>query len=461
MHRIYCVPLLSAVACLSIASASAQPSAADHGQSSVASDPPRRSPASGSSAPAVGAPLRAPAARPSVGAVSQSTLSLERALVMGGAISPSIAAEVAGVDVATTSRLLARLRPNPEVSVEAENLAGSGAYRGLRSVETTVRMALPLELGGKRPARIAVANSQIDRARIGLAIARADLELAIRQSFADAAAAELRLAIALDQANLAEQAARTARVRVTAGVASPIEQQRAEVLRINAQTQAERAERINSTALANLSRLLGQPIDAPLDRTWLGNIGTYGPTETVATRATLAYVAAAADVRVASAQVRLARAQRIPDVTVSAGARRLAASNDIAAVVGVAVPIPFFNNGRAAVAQAEALQTQAEARQQVALLEAERQIASARTDSANAAATARTLSGPALTAAAEAARIARIGYGAGKLSQLELLEAERTLAQTRIDAVDALAAYHDAEARLRRLTTPATLESEQ
>lgn len=63
--------------------------------------------------------------------------------------------------------------------------------------------------------------------------------------------------------------------------------------------------------------------------------------------------------------------------------------------------------------------------------------------------------GRALEAATEAARIARIGYGQGAFSQIELLDAERTLAETRAAAIDALAAYHDAEARLRRLTAPA------
>ena len=39
--------------------------------------------------------------------------------------------------------------------------------------------------------------------------------------------------------------------------------------------------------------------------------------------------------------------------------------------------------------------------------------------------------------------------------QIALLDAERTLSQTRQTYVDALAAYHDAQARLDRLTTPA------
>lgn len=400
---------------------------------------------------------------PSSAVPSEPPFTLERALALGGAVSPSIAAGTAGVQAATAGRRVAALRPNPEIVVETENVAGSGEYRGLRSAETTAGLALPIELGGKRSARVAVADAQIDRARIGAAIAIADLTLSITQSYIEAAAAERRLIVAREQAGLAAEGARAARVRVTAGAASPIEQQRAEVLRINAETAVERAARTAEVARANLARLIGQPVTGPLDTAWFERIGGYGPTQLISAEGTLALAAANADARTASAQVRLARAQRIPDVTVSASARRLEATNDVAAVFGVSVPFPVFNNGRAAIAQAQAQAqaTQAEALRRVALLEADRSIASAQAELANAATTARTAGGPALTAAAEAARIARLGYAAGKFSQLDLLEAERTLRETRAAAIDALATYRDAEARLARLTAPATLSAEQ
>ena len=63
----------------------------------------------------------------------------------GSAPLPSIAAATAGVDAATAARRVAGLRPNPEVQAQVENIAGTGVYKGLRSSETTVGVALPLE----------------------------------------------------------------------------------------------------------------------------------------------------------------------------------------------------------------------------------------------------------------------------------------------------------------------------
>ncbi|WP_225011144.1 TolC family protein [Novosphingobium percolationis] len=386
---------------------------------------------------------------------NQPVFTLDRARTIAGGSSPSIDAASADLRAAGAARTIAGLRPNPEIQVQTENVAGSGDYRGLRSAETTASLALPIELGGKRSARIAVADSRSNRARIDAAIALADLNLRISQTYIEAAAAERHVEVARQQAEIAGNAFRAARVRVTAGAGAPIDQQRADVLRVNAELGLEKAIREAEVARGNLARLIGQPIDGALDLAWFDRVGGYGPTMPITPEGTLALAAAQADVSTANAQVRLARSQRVPDITVSAGARRLAATNDMAAVVGIAIPFPVFNNGSAAVSQARAEQDRADANRRIAIIEAEQAIAGAQAQLANAAATARSTGGPGLAAAMEAARIARVGYAQGKFSQLDLLEAERTLAETRAAFTDALAAYHDAEARLERLTAPA------
>ena len=368
---------------------------------------------------------------------------------------PSVAAATAGVGAATAARRVAGLRPNPEVQAQVENVAGTGVYKGLRSSETTVGVSLPLELGGKRPARVALATARLSRAQLQAEIARADLRLRITQLYIEAAAAERRAEVLGEQAGIANNAFRISSERVKAGDVGPIEQQRADVLRINAQVAADSAARQSQAARTNLETLLATPVTGPLDRVWFERIDGYGPPRPVDIEGTLALAAAEADVRTADAQVRVARSLRVPDLTVSTFARRLEATNDTAAVVGISIPIPFFNNGSAFVAQSRSEQTQAIALRNLAVIDTRQQIASAQTEVANAAATARAAGGPGLAAAQEAARIARIGWSQGKFDQIALLDAERTLSQTRQTYVDALAAYHGAQARLDRLTTPA------
>jgi cobalt-zinc-cadmium efflux system outer membrane protein len=394
-------------------------------------------------------------AQSAISVATDPTFTLNAALSRAGISSPSIEAASAGVRYTEAARAVANLRPNPSIVTQTENIGGSGQYRGLRSAETTAGIELPIELGGKRAARIAVADAQIGGAQIAAAMAMADLRLAVTRTYIEAVTAERRLTTSREQAAIANEALRAARIRVRAGRASPIEEQRADVMRINAEAGLERAERTLEVARSNLARRIGQPIPGALDLAWFDRIGRYGPSTPVDPAGTLALMAAQADVSTANAQVRLARSQRIPDITLSASARRLEATNDTAAVFGLSIPFPLFNNGSAAIAQAQANREQTDAQRRVTEREVDQAIAVAEAEVANAAITARTASGPALAAATESARIARIGYREGKFGQLDLLDAERTLSETRVAAIDALAAYHDAQARRDRLTTAA------
>ncbi|QBM78253.1 TolC family protein (plasmid) [Sphingomonas sp. AAP5] len=382
-------------------------------------------------------------------------LTLEQTLALAEASAPSLEAAQAGVRATGAGRDVAGLRPNPTINGGLEYFGGSGQYRGLRSAEATVGVALPIELGGKRSARVGVANALGEQSRVALVIAVADIRLAVTQAYIEAVAADRRVTTAREQAGIAGEAARAAGIRVRAGRASPIEQQRADVLRINADASVERAQRLFDVARGNLARRIGRPVTGALDLAWFDRVQSYGPSMPVSPGGTLALSAARAEVATADAQVRLARSQRIPDVTVSAGARRIEQTNDIAAVVGLSIPIPLFNNGRASLTQATAQREQAGAMRRAAELDAGQSIATAQAEVANAATTARTTSGPVMAAALESARIARIGYREGKFGQLDLLDAERTLSETRTAAIDALATYHDAKARLERLTAAA------
>src|SRR3546814_11106348 len=84
-------------------------------------------------------------------------------LELAGVVSPSLEAATADIRAAEAGRSVAGLRPNPSVMVEAENVAGSGPYRGTPSLEATTSLTLPIEPGCKRTARIPVAD-EIGRA---------------------------------------------------------------------------------------------------------------------------------------------------------------------------------------------------------------------------------------------------------------------------------------------------------
>lgn len=227
------------------------------------------------------------------------TFSLEDAVAAAGGSAPAIEAAEAGVSAAQAGRRIAGLRPNPTVSTQVENVIGSGPYRGFSQAETTVSLAVPIELGGKRSARVAVADAQTRRAELSAAITQADVRLQVTQLYIDTVAAKWRAFTARDQAQIAEDAFSAARIRVQAGRASPIEEQRAEVARLNAQAGAERAQRLADAAAANLERRIGRQLNGNLDMTALDKIRPvdYGSVKTPDAAGTLALAAAEANLR--------------------------------------------------------------------------------------------------------------------------------------------------------------------
>ncbi len=395
--------------------------------------------AAGSGAPAACAQAPAP------------VLTLADALDLAASISPDIDAADAQLRAATVARRVAALRPNPSLNADFENVGGSRAYNDIEPPKQLVSVGLPFELGGKRSARIALADAQGGRAQIERIATGAEVRLAITRAYVQAVAADRRLGTARDQAAIAAEALHAARIRVLAGRASPLEEQRAQVLRISADAAADRAIRLAELARVDLGRRIGRPVTGTLDQPWFDRMDDFEPAQRDTNR-TLAIATATSDEKAAEAQLHLARSQRLPDVTLTAGVRRLPRNNEMAAVFGVSVPLPLFNNGTSLIALASAERDRAAALRRAAEFDNEQAVGQAQADLANAAADARTAAGPSLAAAQEAARIARIGYREGKFGQLDLLEAERTLAETRSGAIDALVAFHDARAQLDRLT---------
>lgn len=409
-------------------------------------------------APLCALPAQAQSSSPSAGG---DIFTLDEALADAGVATPLTQAAEAGVSAAQAGRSVAKLRPNPSVSVDTENALGTGPYRGFDESDTTVAFALPVELGGKRSARIAAADARIQRAHVDLEVAQADRRLAVTEAYVAAIASERRAAVAEAQVTVTTENLRIARDRVMVGANSPIDEQRAALEQVRAATDVETARLTVAATRATLVQYVGDGARSALDQRWFDVAAgrAQGPLAPVDTRGTLALAAAAADAAEAEAELRLARSQRVPDLTLTAGTRRLEASNDQAMVFGVSVPLPLFNSGKAAVTQAARERDRAEAQSRIALFEAERAIAAAEADR-DRAATAVRASEPALTAATEAARIARIGYAEGKFDQLILLDAERTLLDTLRAGIDARAAYHDAAARLERLTARLPAEGE-
>ncbi|WP_156840276.1 TolC family protein [Novosphingobium aquimarinum] len=337
------------------------------------------------------------------------------------ASNPRLMGPRAETDAASALVEQARLRPNPEVSLEVENAAGSGAFSGFQSTEYTLSVGQRLELGGKRSARVGAAEAQAELASLKAVLTAVELGQLVRERYLMAAAAAARVELAEDVIARNEELARIAKALVEVGREPPLRALRANAALAEARARLVEAEAESLAARVALASLWAAD-EAPLVPAQFPNIT---PPASLTSRGTqsLSYRLARAESTTAEAEIARQRSLRVPDPTVSAGVRRFAQSGDNAFVVGVSFPLPFRDRNQGNVAAAEARLRAANAREAVVLADFEQAVATARARYFGAEGRVETLSQTSLPQAEEALRLVRIGYRNGRFPLIEVLAA--------------------------------------
>lgn len=286
------------------------------------------------------------------------TLTLAEAVSAATAANPELAALEQEQRALTAAIDQARVLPNPELQTEVENVGGTGAREGDEAAESTLRLSQTIELGGKRSARIEAAVSAADVAAANLELERRDVVAGVKAAFAQALAAQQRAALAKDLEHLAHDALRSVGSAVGAGAMSSAERDRARLVVANANRELAQRERQAAAARAALAATWGDATARFQDVSGRLDISAALPARETIVSANLdehpTMLRARAAVAEQAAAVSVARAQRVPDVTVAAGARHFNDDDDVAAVFSLSAPLPLFDRNRGAVAEAEA-----------------------------------------------------------------------------------------------------------
>lgn len=372
-------------------------------------------------------------------------------LLRESASSPLLAALDADVDRAEGLAQQAAARPNPTISVYGENFAGSSPYGGFGRTETTLQVNQPIEIGGKRAARVAAGDAGVVAAMARSVEARLTYAYDLARAYAAADIADRRIGLAEDEVEEATADLKVARALVTAGKEARLRQLQAETELSTLQSQLETASADRAAALARLAGMAGAVTPyTGLSESLLDRMATQPPSGPPDPLHSIAVRAAEAERDAAARRAAAQRKAAIPDVTAQFGVRRLELDNATAVVAGISMPLNLFDRNTGNIAAADAEARGAEARAAAARIEAQANahaahILAAAADARTAAA-ARTM-----TTAEEAYRLARIAYEAGKSPLIELLAARHGLGVARGVVLDAMAARLDARAALARV----------
>ncbi|MCS0588279.1 TolC family protein [Massilia norwichensis] len=377
---------------------------------------------------------------------SAQPLTLDQAIELALAANPALRSATRSVGIADGAVLQAGTRPNPELSLLTE-----GTDRNTRT--ETAQVSQVIELGGKRSARIAAAEQERKLALDDVDVKRADLRADVITAYMEALTAQERVVLAQASVDLAHKSTDVTGRRVTAGKLSPVELTRANVAEASAALELIQANADLALAKRRLASLWSST--RPLDRSLQTPDAAFA--RLPAWEDLAGGLEGAPQLRRAQstvsgrdAQVALERAQRIPDVTVTLGAQRERDPGRSRAVVGLSVPLPLFNRNQGNLLAALRRADQARDDLEVERLRLTQALADAYQRAEVATQQMTALHDRVLPAAQSAYEAAVTGFELGKFGFTDVLDAQRTLFQTRTQYLRALADQYRSIADIHR-----------
>ena len=374
-------------------------------------------------------------------------LTLKAALELAYGANAALSTARRELEAIAGSVLQAGLRPNPRVEALIEDPRPANRL-------TAVYVNQPLELGDKRPARIAAAERRHDVASAELHAMRAEIRAAVMVAFFDVLVAQERFLLTQGLVELSQRATTAASKRVTAGKVSPVEETKARVAEASVRVELSQAATSLKMARKRLTAIWGNA--TPRFERAEGQVETLPAlpalkdlTARLANSPGLAR--AQLEVNRRQALVEVERSLRVPDVTLSLGGRRNAEIGLNQALLGVSLPIPIFNRNQGNIL--EALRRTDKARDELSGTEIRlnNEIAQALERLNIARQEIEILQQEILPGAQSAYDAATKGYIMGKFSFLEVLDAQRTLFQSKSQYLRALAEAHRSAAEIERV----------
>lgn len=380
-------------------------------------------------------------------------LDLSTALERAWACSPTLEIANNEVCVKSAEEYQTRAFPNPEAAVEIDGPDSFFGNRG-RNCDHEIYYSVSqlIELGGKRSARQREAAFRTSISKWEREAVKLDLSNAVTKAIIDVAAAQEYVRLTKEQQKIAQEVLSTVSTKAQAGKVTPLQTKKAEIAHATASLALDKAQRALEYSRKNVSALWGC-IETDFSEV------NY-PLSAVHSIPDLAYLKANNsnpdllkwDVAIAIAEemINLQKAERIPDVVVTAGYVTGCGSDD-SWTVGLSMPIPIFDQNQGNISKARYQLAQILNSQQESIIKTNIALTSTYNEFLSAYHEALTFQETILASATDAFNAASEGYSQGKYDYLELLDAQRTLFEMQVQYINSLVEYHYKKADVQRL----------
>ncbi len=383
-------------------------------------------------------------------------LTLRNALALSLGRNPELAAASWAVRAGEARALQAGAMPNPEIRIQLGDFGGTGELKGTDNSDQSIRLSQVFELGAKASKRRS--HAQLEAALSGWDYETARLEVFAEttKAFVAVLAAQKQLAAAQEMHDQAEYVMSSVANRVAVGIGSSLEAHEARIRLVNSQVDFERASRTLTATRGMLAGFWGD--EAPAFQQAMGELEDLGENEPPSLTQLLACIAVNPDVarwktevRMRNAAIELEKAGAIPDLRALVTARRLEDTGDYGCTVALEMSLPIFDRNAGSVRQARLNRAKAACQRRAATMKSATALRRAHLLLTTAYQEAILLKSISVPAAQKAVDSVRAVLDAGRVTDIDLLKALRTLFREKTNYIAALETYHTAAADIERL----------
>ena len=383
------------------------------------------------------------------------TLTLAEAFARVLSDNPELAMYPYDIRAAEARALQAGFRPNPQVSLDVENIAGNGEFSGTDAMETTLALSQVIEMGGKRPLRRDVGQWRRQTVERDYELARLDALSAAASRYLEVAQTQRLLAFARQVVDFTSTAEKVAQRRFDAGSASRAELSRARTDLMQAKLAVSNLTVRLGNAKRRLASLWGETSadfgDVEAELFALAPTPEFASVQLQLERAPQLQQFITLE-RLRQAELDLAIARGRQDIEVGAGIRRVEGTGDTGVVFSFSMPLGVSNRNQGDIRAAREDLAKLDLEEKATRVKVFTELRNAFAQLEQARERVTLLREQILPEAQQALALIQEGYGDGRFSYLELVEARRQLLSFETEAVAAATDFHQTLITLETLT---------
>lgn len=367
------------------------------------------------------------------------SIGFDQAIELTLARNPSLVSAGYHVEIASSQVTQAKLRPNTELQITTENIAGSGRFSSVDSAETTFSLGWVLERG-KRTKRIETAQAGVSLAEAERDIKRLDVAAETARLYLDCVSLKATLQQAVEGIALAKTSVSSVGERVNAGRSPDADLARAEVELARAELVSED---LGHELLVAMYRLAAQWGDVnPLFNEVVGSLEEVPKVSSLDDLKKRLQDSADQrwylnEQRLRESEIRLAQNDAKPNWRLSTGVRRFESTDDHAFVAELSIPLSLRNKNQGRIAGSRAALSLSAARQSEALLRSETKLFAMYQELQHSLHVANAFKKTILPKVEQALLETQRAYETGRYSFYELSSARAELLSARISLVEA------------------------